>query len=286
MNVKDTIFSKKRTLNIGGKLTELNEPKVMGILNVTPDSFYRKSRFTSEKEIIERVTQIISEKGWIVDIGAYSSRPNAENISDNKEKERLKFALSVIRKEFPEIILSLDTFRSSIAEWAVNEYEVNIINDISGGKLDGNMFNTIARLKVPYILMHIRGTPQTMQQNPFYTNAPQEVITELSIKLRELKNLGLTDIIIDPGFGFGKSIEHNYQILDKVDLFRMFDLPLLVGLSRKSMVYKLLEITPDEALNGTTTIQTIALLKGADILRVHDVKQAVECIKLMKMLTV
>jgi dihydropteroate synthase len=282
MSLKDTFFSKKRFLNVKGKLVELTEPIVMGIINVTPDSFYSGSRFNCEKEIINKAQEILNEGGFIFDIGAYSSRPHAENISEDTEKERLALSLAAIKKEFPDAIISLDTFRSSIAEWAVSTYGVDIINDISGGSLDSKMFTVIAKLKIPYILMHMRGTPQNMQKMAVYKNTTKEVISELSVKLRELKDLGVNDIIIDPGFGFGKSIENNFEILNNLDMFQMFDLPLLVGISRKSMIYKTLNISPEEALNGTTVIHTIALLKDVDILRVHDVKQAVEAIKLIQ----
>ncbi len=281
MIYKDTFFSKKATINIDGKLIDVSEPKIMGIVNITPDSFYAGSRCTDEQAIINRVNQIIAEGATFVDVGAYSSRPGAENIDEKTEKDRLTSALKTIRKNFPEIIISLDTFRASIAEWAVNEFGIGIINDISGGNLDAEMFPTMARLKVPYILMHMRGTPANMQEQTNYVNVVKEIINELSQKIFKLREDGVNDIIIDPGFGFAKTIEQSYQVLRNLDMFKIFELPVLVGLSRKSMIYKFLNISPDEALNGTTALHTIALLKGVGILRVHDVKEACEVIKIV-----
>ena len=281
---KDTVFSKKQFINIKGTLIDVSKPSVMGIVNITPDSFYSGSRFIQIDDILNRVNQIISEGSNFIDIGAYSSRPGAENIDDKEEKNRLKPALDAISKQFPNVIISLDTFRSNIAEWAVNEFGVGIINDISGGSLDSNMFKTIGKLKTPYILMHMRGTPQDMKLHTNYANVAKEVITELSGKVNALNEIGVSDIIIDPGFGFAKTIEQNFELLQKLNAFQMFELPILVGLSRKSMIYKSLEVTPEDSLTGTIALNTIALLKGAQILRVHDVKEACQTIKLVQLL--
>lgn len=270
----------KKYINVNGKLMDLDTPQVMGILNVTPDSFYAESRKQTEKEIINRLNQCISEGASIIDIGAYSSRPFADDVSPEEEMSRLRKGLSIIRRELPEAVVSVDTFRSDIAKMCVEEYEVAIINDISAGELDKEMFPTVAKLGVPYILMHMKGTPQDMQANPQYDNLLKDVFYYFSEKLAKLRDLGAKDIILDPGFGFGKTIEDNYKLLNNLQEFSIFDLPILVGVSRKSMIYKFLGITPQEALNGTTVIDVISLMKGANILRVHDVRQAVESVKL------
>ena len=257
----------------------------MGILNATPDSFYAGSRMQTERELAERVQQILSEGGAIIDVGAYSTRPGAADVSAEEEWERLANALQVVRREAPEAILSVDTFRAEIARRCVETFGVSIINDISGGDADTQMFDTVADLRVPYVLMHCQGTPQTMQQAPSYKNVTAEVITDLSRKVRQLRQRGMRDIIIDPGFGFGKTLEHNYTLLSQLEDFRIFDLPLLVGVSRKSMITKPLGITPDEALNGTTALNAFALMKGAHLLRVHDVKAAAEVVKLYSILS-
>jgi len=223
---------------------------------------------------------MIEEGASIIDVGAYSSRPGAEHISAEAEIQRLSIALAAIRTNFPDVIVSADTFRSAVAIMAVKDYEVDIINDISAGSADKNMFDTIAELNVPYVMMHIKGTPQNMQNNPTYDNVVEEIIKYFSEKIQKAKLSGICDIIIDPGFGFGKTLEHNYQILNRLDDFKIFELPILVGLSRKSMIYKALDTTPVGALNGTTVLNTIAIMNGADILRVHDVKEAAETIKL------
>ena len=271
------------SLNINGRLLDLSEPQVMGILNVTPDSFYSGSRKQTEDEIESRVRQIIGEGASIIDIGAYSSRPNADDVSPSEEMERLRKGLSVIQRVAPNAIVSVDTFRADVAKMCVEEYGVGIVNDISGGMLDKDMFATVAKLGIPYILMHMQGTPQTMQQAPHYDNVVKEVMVQLAEKVRRLHEREVNDVILDPGFGFGKTLEHNFELLAHLDAFDIFELPLLVGLSRKSMVYKTLDITPAEALNGTTVLHTLALSKGANILRVHDVKEAVEAIKLWQM---
>ena len=269
-------------INANGKLMDLSEPQVMGILNVTPDSFYAGSRGVTNGYILDRCQQILDEGASIIDIGAYSSRPNAQHISAEEEMSRLRTGLELIRKNHPEAIVSVDTFRADIARMCVEEYGVAIINDISAGNMDEQMFSTIARLGVPYIIMHMKGTPQNMQENPHYDHFLKEIFYYFSEKVQKLRDLGAKDIIIDPGFGFGKTIEHNYELMNHLEEFHLFELPILVGISRKSMIYKLLGSNPEEALNGTTALNTIALTKGAHILRVHDVKEAVECVKIVQ----
>ena len=269
-------------INANGKLMDLSEPQVMGILNVTPDSFYAGSRAETERDITQRIHQIVNEGASIIDIGAYSSRPNAQHISAEEEMSRLRTGLELIRKHYPEAIVSVDTFRADIARMCVEEYGVAIINDISAGNMDEQMFPTIARLGVPYIIMHMKGTPQNMQENPHYDHFLKEIFYYFSEKVQKLRDLGAKDIIIDPGFGFGKTIEHNYELMNHLEEFHLFELPILVGISRKSMIYRLLGITPEEALNGTTALNTIALTKGAHILRVHDVKEAVETVRIVE----
>lgn len=261
---------------------DLAEPQVMGILNVTPDSFYAGSRQQTETEISLRARRIVDEGASIIDIGAYSSRPNAEHISPEEEMRRLRTGLEIINREHPGAVVSVDTFRADVAKMCVEEYGAAIINDIAAGEMDAAMFPTIAQLGVPYIMMHMQGTPQNMQAQPHYDHLLKEVFYYFSQKVQQLRDLGAKDIILDPGFGFGKTPEHNYQLMNHLEEFSIFQLPLLVGVSRKSMIYRLLGGTPDDALNGTTALNTIALLKGADILRVHDVKAAVETIKIVQ----
>ena len=271
-----------RYINVNGRLMDLSEPQVMGILNVTPDSFYAGSRMETEKDIINRVNQMTCEGASIVDIGAYSSRPDAEHISAEEEMKRLRAGLDLVRKHQPEAVVSVDTFRADVAKMCVEEYGVAIINDISAGHMDPAMFETIAQLGVPYIMMHMQGTPQNMQMNPHYDHLLKEVFLYFAERVQKLRDLGAKDIIIDPGFGFGKTLEHNYELMNHLDEFQLFELPLLVGISRKSMIYKLLGTTPEEALNGTTVLNTLALMKGANILRVHDVKAAKEAVTLVE----
>lgn len=271
-----------RYINVNGSLLDLSQPRVMGILNVTPDSFYAGSRTQTEAEIVRRVKQIVSEGAAIIDIGAYSSRPNADNVSAREEMERLRMGLKILFEIQPDAVVSVDTFRADVARMCVEEYGVAIINDIAAGEMDANMFHTVAALNVPYIMMHMQGTPQSMQQHPHYDNLLKEVFLYFARKVQQLRDLGVKDIILDPGFGFGKTMEHNYELLSHLEEFRIFELPLLVGVSRKSMIYRLLDITPQEALNGTTVLNTICLLKGADILRVHDVKEAVETVRIVQ----
>ena len=265
-------------------LLELSVPQVMGILNVTPDSFYAGSRMQTEKDIAMRAEEIIAEGGTIIDIGAYSSRPNAEHVTTKEEIDRLSFGLDVIRKIYPDVLISVDTFRADVAEHCVSNYNVGIINDISAGEMDERMFATVARLGVPYIMMHMKGTPQNMQLSPSYDDLIKEVFLYFAEKIQKLRDLGAKDIILDPGFGFGKSVDHNYELMAHLEDFRVFDLPLLIGISRKSMIYRYLGGTPETALNGTAVLDTFALMKGANILRVHDVKEAVEAVKLVSKL--
>ena len=271
-----------RYINVNGSLLDLSQPRVMGILNVTPDSFYAGSRTQTEAEIVRRVRQIVSEGAAIIDIGAYSSRSNADNVSAREEMERLRMGLKILFEIQPDAVVSVDTFRADVARMCVEEYGVAIINDIAAGEMDADMFHTVAALNVPYIMMHMQGTPQSMQQHPHYDNLLEEVLLYFARKVQQLRDLGVKDIILDPGFGFGKTMEHNYELLSHLEEFRIFELPLLVGVSRKSMIYRLLDITPQEALNGTTVLDTICLLKGADILRVHDVKEAVETVRIVQ----
>ncbi len=270
------------TLTIRGSLLALDRPLVMGILNVTPDSFFAGSRYQTEREILQRAEQILMQGGRIIDLGAYSSRPTSVDISPEEEMARLQFALEHLTKHFPEAIYSVDTFRASVARRCVEEYGVDMINDISGGTLDEAMFETIADLQVPYVMMHMRGTPQTMMQNMTYENLLSEMHRFFSERLDRLYRLGVNDVILDPGFGFSKDLDQNYQLMHHLQTFAIHEAPLLVGVSRKSMIYKLLDCTPSESLNGTSVLHTLALLKGAHILRVHDVREAYETIQLVE----
>lgn len=276
---------KHQTLNIKGELISLEEPLVMGILNVTPDSFYEGSRKQTETDIRNRIEEILQEGGAIIDLGGYSSRPDAQDVSPEEEMERLCLALRILRDEYPKAMVSVDTFRADIARRSVEEYGVAIINDISGGELDAAMFPTIADLHIPYIIMHMRGTPKTMQQHCDYQNLTADILLYFSKKIEQLHLMGVNDVIIDPGFGFSKTLEQNYELMRHLADFSLFEKPLLVGISRKSMIYKLLGGTPAESLNGTTVLNTYALLNGANILRVHDVKAAVEAVRIFKQLS-
>jgi len=269
-----------KSINCKGVLVELQPPAVMGILNLTPDSFYSESRVGDEQTLLEKAAAFLQQGATVLDLGAYSTRPGAKDITADEEKQRLLPALKTLRKAFPNAILSADTFRSEVARAAVGE-GASIINDISGGTLDPDMFATVGELKVPYVLMHIQGTPQTMQEAPSYTNVVAEVYHSLSEKLQKLRALGVKDVVLDPGFGFGKTLEHNYALLNALPEFKAFNCPILVGVSRKSMINKVLNIRADEALNGTTVLHTMALERGAHILRVHDVKAAAEAVKIV-----
>lgn len=273
-------LKRKRSINLGGELLDFTLPCVMGVINVTPDSFYDGSTFTTEIEMLERVEQMVSEGALIIDVGSVSTRPGAEMISTKEELSRLIPAVKAIRRHFPEMPLSVDTFRSWVALRVIEEIGPVIVNDISGGNIDAKMFETIGRIQAPYILTHIQGTPQHMQDDPYYRDVIHDVSAELSEGVRRLTKYGAADIMIDPGFGFGKNLDHNFTLLNRLDSFKVFQLPVVVGLSRKSMVWKVLETTPEESLNGTTVLNTMALIGGADILRVHDVKPAVEAIRL------
>jgi dihydropteroate synthase len=254
----------------------------MGIINLTPDSFYDGGRYQQKDLVLGRVEKLLGDGADIIDIGATSSKPGATDVSVIEEKKRLYETLDLVRKTFPELIISVDTFRAEIAKEVVQNFEVDMINDISAGQLDEKMFETIAALQVPYIMMHIKGTPSNMQENPVYENLMHEIILYFSEKISQLNALGVADILIDPGFGFGKTLEYNYELLAKLHEFKIFEKPLLVGLSRKSMIYKLLHNSPDQALNGTSVLNTFALMNGANILRVHDVKEAKEVILLVE----
>ena len=269
------------TINVRGRLVSFDEPQVMGILNVTPDSFFATSRCRSEEEIRQRVCMMRREGATMVDIGAYSSRPGAEEVSVEEELRRLLPAVGIVREEWPDAIISVDTFRAEVARQAV-EAGADIINDISGGEMDKDMFRTVAELHVPYILMHMQGTPQDMQKAPHYDNLMCEVFRSLGERVEELHEMGVADVIVDPGFGFGKTMAQNYEMIARLGEFRLLGCPILVGISRKSMVYRLLDATPEESLNGTTALNTIALMNGASILRVHDVREAVEAIKIYR----
>jgi len=269
------------TINCKGKLIDLAQPKVMGVLNITPDSFFDGGSYNTPKAILKQVEKLINEGAAFIDIGGYSSRPGAKNISVDEELKRVIPAIELIMNQFPEVLISVDTFRAKVAQKAV-EAGACIINDISGGNLDVDMFQTVADLQVPYILMHMAGTPQDMQNNPHYADVILEINQYFSEKVNQLRALGVNDIILDAGFGFGKTTAHNYMLLHHYELIGDPSLPTLIGISRKSMIYKPLHITPKEALNGTSVLHTIALQKGAKILRAHDVKEAVECIRLVE----
>jgi dihydropteroate synthase len=277
--VQNTAFSRNITLNIGGRLIELNKPALMGILNVTPDSFFDGGRFINEKALLQRTENLLSEGATFLDVGGYSSRPGAKDISVSEEIERVIPAIKSIMKVFPDALVSVDTFRSEVAKRAVGE-GAKLVNDISGGGLDDHMIKTVAQLNVPYVFMHMKGSPQTMSQLSHYENMMKEIVTYFHQQLGLMKEHGIKDIVIDPGFGFAKTREQNFQLLNQLDSLKIFGRPILAGLSRKSMVWKTLGIEPEEALNGTTMLHTLALTKGVNILRVHDVKEAMQVVKL------
>lgn len=275
---------KPKYINTGGKLLDLSIPKVMGIINVTPDSFYEGSRVEGEAEIIETAAAMINGGAAIIDVGGYSTRPNAPEVSPEEEGKRVLEAIRIIIREIPDAVVSIDTFRSGLANKAVSEYGALIINDISGGEADRDMFSVVQKLNVPYIMMHMQGMPGSMQDNPVYDDVVADILKWFGKRIVILHEAGVKDIILDPGFGFGKTIKHNFEILKRFGDFSVAGLPLLAGISRKSMIWKTLEITPDEALNGTSVLNTVALMGGADILRVHDVKEAVQTIRLIEKL--
>jgi dihydropteroate synthase len=273
-------FKRKHSINLNGKLIDLTNPIVMGILNVGPNSFFDGGKYSTKDAVIQRAEEMIREGATIIDIGAVSTRPGAGMMSTKEELTRLLPAIAGIRKKFPDVPLSVDTFRSWVALRVIDECGHCIVNDISGGEFDDHMFDTVGKLGVPYILMHIQGTPKTMQDDPQYEDIIKDISTYFSERVRKLTKSGVKDVIIDPGFGFGKTLDHNYDLLNRLDSFKVFQLPVLVGVSRKSMVHKLLNVDAEHSLSGTITANTLALLGGADILRVHDVKDAVESVKI------
>ncbi len=270
-------------INCNGTLIDLSTPKVMGILNITPDSFYDGGKYKDESSILRQVETMLSDGATFIDIGAYSSRPGAAEVTEPEELQRIVPVVELLQREFPNALLSIDTFRSSVAKACVAA-GASMINDISGGMLDPKMIETVAGLHVPYVMMHMKGTPQNMQDDPTYEDVTKEVLFYFSEQIAEARKHNMKDIIVDPGFGFGKTIEHNYELLKKLSLFSTFELPVLIGISRKSMIYRFLDISSEDALNGTTALHTAALLNGAHILRVHDVKEAIECVKLTQQL--
>jgi len=270
-------------LNCNGQLIDLHTPKVMGILNITPDSFFDGGKYKNENQILSQVEKMLTEGATFIDIGAYSSRPGAQHILEEEELQRIIPVVELLIKNFSEIKISIDTFRSNVAKETI-QAGATMINDISGGSLDEKMFTTITELQVPYILMHMKGTPQTMKTENNYKNLIQDIVFYFSEKVKQLRGLGVNDIILDPGFGFAKNTAQNFSLMNNLEVFKHLDLPLLVGVSRKSMIYKTLDILPEEALNGTTFLNTVSLMAGAKILRVHDVKEAVECVKLHQQL--
>lgn len=281
----ESMFPEKpRYINTGGRLLDLEIPRVMGILNITPDSFYKGSRYNTDEEILKAATSMLEEGADILDVGGYSSRPGADDITAEEEGSRVLKAIKLINKEHPDAIISVDTFRADIARQAVEEYGAHMINDISGGDADSNMFKIVGKLNVPYILMHMKGEPQTMHHNPVYDDIVADIQRWFGERIYKLQNAGMKDILIDPGFGFGKTIDHNYEMLSRLGDFSITGLPVVVGISRKSMIWRTLNISADEALNGTTALNAVALMNGADILRVHDVKEAVQTIQLIKKL--
>jgi dihydropteroate synthase len=279
LSAKDNFFYPRQWLNLGGKLLDVSSPKIMGIINLTPDSFHAASRQTTAQDALAQAQKMVAEGADILDLGACSTRPGAPLISTKEEWQRLGPALATIRKNLPNVVISVDTFTSEIAKNAVAE-GAQIINDISAGSLDAQLFETIAELNVPYILMHMQGTPQTMQQNPTYSNVVAEVMTFFSEKLALLRALGVNDVLLDPGFGFGKNLQHNFELLKQLRDFKLFELPILAGVSRKSMINKALGTSPENALNGTTALHAFALERGANILRVHDVAEAKQVVTL------
>jgi dihydropteroate synthase len=274
-------LNQPKTINCKGKLVDLDLPKVMGILNMTPDSFYDGGKTVSEKEILSKAEGMLIDGATFIDIGGYSSRPGASHLSEEEELLRVIPAVQAITREFPDSLISIDTFRSSVVKKAI-ENGAALVNDISAGTMDNDMYSTISDLQIPYIMMHMRGNPQTMMDDVEYDNISKDIIKYFSIKLAEARQAGINDLIVDPGFGFSKTRKHNFELLNHLELFKFLDVPILVGISRKSMIYKTLDSDTENALNGTTALHVIALDKGASLLRVHDVKEAVECITLME----
>jgi dihydropteroate synthase len=276
-------LKRKNTINLNGRLIDLAKPVVMGIMNVTPDSFFDGGKYKTEKKVVKRAEEILEQGGTIIDIGAVSTQPGTEGISTKDEIDRLLPAVKAVRKAFPQAFISIDTYRSWVALKVIEECGPCIVNDVSGGNFDVHMFDTIGKLGVPYILMHMQGTPLKMQENPVYEDIIRDISMFFTEAVKKLNRAGAKDVIIDPGFGFGKTLEHNYELLNRLDSFKVFQLPLLVGTSRKSMIFKLLGAKPEEALNGTSVVNTLALMGGADILRVHDVREAAEAVRILNM---
>ncbi len=274
--------TKPAFINVQGRLIDLSIPKVMGILNVTPDSFYHRSRYSTEKQILEAAEKMLEDGADFLDVGGYSSRPGANDVSFSDERKRVIMAIKAVSARFPDSVISVDTFRAQIAREAVSEAGAQIINDITGGEGDEEMFKLVRELNVPYIIMHMQGIPRTMQNNPVYDDVVADILKWFGERIVSLQAEGVKDIIIDPGIGFGKTISQNFEILRRLGEFRIAGLPLMLGVSRKSLIWKILGTGPDNALNGTTVLNSVALLNGADILRVHDVKEAVETIKLLQ----
>ncbi len=275
-------LKRKNTVSLNGKILDISHPIVMGILNVTPDSFFDGGKYKTEKKVLKRAEDILEQGGSVIDIGALSTQPGSEAISTKEEIDRLLPAVKAVRKNFPDAFVSIDTYRSWVALKVIEDCGPCMVNDVSGGNFDAHMFDTIGKLGVPYILMHMQGTPLKMQENPEYEDIIRDISLFFTEKVKRLTKAGVKDVIIDPGFGFGKTLEHNYELLNRLDSFKVFQLPLLVGVSRKSMISKLLKSNPDEALNGTSVVNTLALMGGADILRVHDVKEAVEVVRIFE----
>lgn len=279
--MQNKLFSVNKTLNLNGKIVDLSEPKIMGILNITPDSFYSGSRFRDEKSILQHVEKMLFEGATFIDVGGYSSRPGAADVTLEEELSRITAPIQSIAKHFPEAYISIDTFRATVAKAAV-ETGASMVNDISGGQLDQDMLHTVAKLQVPYICMHMQGTPQNMMQHIAYNDLLKEVVDYFHYRIHQIHQAGIKDVVVDPGFGFSKTADQSFQLLKNLAHFQILGKPLLVGLSRKSMIWRTLNIDAEKALNGTTTLNTVALLKGASILRVHDVKESAEAIKLIK----
>jgi len=276
-------LKRKNTLNLNGRILDLAQPVVMGIINVTPDSFFDGGKYKTDKKVVKRAEEILVQGGTVIDIGAVSTQPGKEGISTVDEIDRLLPAVKAVRKEYPDAFISIDTYRSWVALKVIEECGPCIVNDVSGGNFDVHMFDTIGKLGVPYILMHMQGTPLKMQENPVYEDIIRDISLFFTERVKQLTKAGVKDVIIDPGFGFGKLLEHNYELLNRLDSFKVFQLPLMVGVSRKGMIYRLLGSNPEEALNGTSVVNTLALMGGADILRVHDVREAVEAVCIMNM---
>ena len=276
------LFSKNLSLNLDGKIMNLSTPRVMGIINATPDSFYGGSRVSEPELALEKAREMINQGADILDVGAVSSRPGSQEITETEELERLSPVLEAIREDFPDFPVSVDTWRAGVARTVRERFGIQLINDISAGSFDPDMFPTMAKLEIPYIIMHMQGSPANMQDDPAYENLVDELLQFFAERVYKLRKLGLNDIVIDPGFGFGKTLEQNYKLLGQLDSFRMLELPLMAGISRKSMIYKLLDSEPDDALNGTTAAHMALLLKGARLLRVHDVQAAVETVKIFQ----